>query len=147
MADKKGIEKKVVLICTSFSIWPHVLADITPYIVSFDAPWIETLSMPHPPLAVFSWDVSAASLHCIQEVHLIMWMAIVHFAPPGRKTIPQWDWGKESTEEEKGKLFSDGLQTNLWLHVTGGMLSLSHAITNVLMFPPTCSLSASGTSH
>ncbi len=70
-------------------------------------------------------------LHCIQDGYSVMWPIITHFPPPGRKKlhcILGWPANQFVIVCE-------------WWNAT-----LSHAITNVLMSLPTCSLSATGTS-
>lgn len=74
--------------------------------------------MLYPLLADFSWDFSAVGM----EGHLVMWLMIIRFPPPGRKKNPHWDWRKASRGGRKGKPFSGGLQTGLWLHVKEWML-------------------------
>ncbi len=55
------------------------------------------------PCQVFSCDVLACSIHCIQEGYLVK-----NLPSPGWGKTPQWGWEKWS------KSFSDRCQTSLW---------------------------------
>ncbi len=74
---------KFYLIGPVFCVWPHVLIHITPDIFSGKASWEESFGMPYPPLAVFSCDVLACSIHCIQEGHLVLWTMVKNLPSPG----------------------------------------------------------------
>lgn len=90
----------VIVLSTLFSIWPHDLIEITYVVIPCYAPWTETLGMPYPPLAVFSWDVSAADIQCCQEIHLVIWLEIILLSPPDWNKISQWCWAKASVTVE-----------------------------------------------
>jgi len=54
-----------LLIIPVFSILPHGLIHSTHF--SGKASWEELFGIPYLSLAVFSWDVLACRIHCIQE--------------------------------------------------------------------------------
>lgn len=117
---------------TVFSIWPHVLIYITSYFLSHYASWIELLAV-HC-LWQFSADTSRqpASVASRRDIWFCGWWSYTFHLQAGNKN-PKWGWGK-------WKPFLDGLQTRFVIACEWWNATLSHAFTNVLVFPPTCSL-------